>query len=313
MPNIEREAVRVAVGVVSRATGEILIALRGKEKHQGNLWEFPGGKVEEGESVADALARELYEELNIIVRKARPLIEIRHSYSEVSVHLSVCEVREYSGEAISREGQAIQWVPLDKLSSYEFPAANRAILNALLLPRTIAVTDRVASTDDFRFRLERAIGRGAEGVYLRLKAERQNEARLCQIAEEICGKNSIPIFTNRELLPYFDGQVELHLRSCELASQESGTYRSRWVGASCHNPEEIAKAVSAGVDYIFLSPVCWTRSHAGTLPIGFDRFAEWVDAAPVPVFGLGGLTVAELERVRNLGGQGIAAIREFWE
>ncbi len=312
MPNIEREIVHVAVGVITRTSSDVLIALRAEKKHLGSVWEFPGGKVERGESVCDALARELYEELNITVRKAKPLIEIRHSYSQMSVHLSVFEVQEFLGEAFGREGQPIRWVPLNELTNYEFPAANKAILNALLLPRRIVVTDQFISIKDFRFRLERAIGRGAEGVYLRLKSRERQEARLCQLTEEICSKSAAPIFTNRELLPYFDGPVGLHLRAGELGSYREGAIRPKWVGASCHNPDEIARAVSAGVDYLFVSPVHRTVSHSDAVPVGFGKFAEWVDAAPVPVYGLGGLKVSETERIRSLGGQGIAAIREFW-
>ncbi|HIF54036.1 MAG TPA: NUDIX domain-containing protein, partial [Methylococcaceae bacterium] len=85
-------ALHVAVGVVKNATGHILIALRHDTAHQGGLWEFPGGKVEAGESVEQALSRELKEELNISVQKMMPLIKVRHQYSDLKVLLDVWTV-----------------------------------------------------------------------------------------------------------------------------------------------------------------------------------------------------------------------------
>ena len=124
-------AVHVAVGVIINAQHEVLIALRHQKQHQGGLWEFPGGKVEDSEDVLTALARELQEEVHLQVLSASPLIQIEHDYGDKRVMLDVWRVDEYAGEASGREGQPLRWVPVSELPSYAFPAANLAIVEKL--------------------------------------------------------------------------------------------------------------------------------------------------------------------------------------
>ncbi len=125
--------VHVAVGVVCNDGGEILIARRPQHLHQGGFWEFPGGKVEAGESVVDALGRELLEELGITIepKACQPLIEISHDYPDKQVFLDVWWVNGFAGEPEGREGQPLQWVARQQLSEYEFPAANVDIVTAI--------------------------------------------------------------------------------------------------------------------------------------------------------------------------------------
>lgn len=128
------KVVHVAVGVLLSNSNEVLIALRGADQHQGGLWEFPGGKVEKGESTSAALARELHEELAIscAVDSMTPLIKIQHDYSDKSVLLDVWVVRQFTGEAIGNEGQPVRWVDSDQLCNFEFPEANKPIIDALV-------------------------------------------------------------------------------------------------------------------------------------------------------------------------------------
>lgn len=128
---MSKRAVHVAVGVVLDSQQRILIALRSRQIHQGGLWEFPGGKVEAGETVQQALVRELSEELGIQAMEFSPLLEIQHDYSDKSVLLDVWWVNQFSGEAIGREGQPIRWVSADQLADYTFPEANAAIIDAV--------------------------------------------------------------------------------------------------------------------------------------------------------------------------------------
>lgn len=134
--NIPADAVHVAVGVIFNPQQDhILIAKRPQHLHQGGLWEFPGGKVSLGETVEQALKRELYEELGIRVLKAQPLMHVQHDYSDKQVFLDIWTVTQFSGDANGQEGQRIQWVELQKLysqeSDYQFPKANKAILEQL--------------------------------------------------------------------------------------------------------------------------------------------------------------------------------------
>ncbi len=123
--------VHVAVGVIHRE-GRILLSRRHLDSHQGGLWEFPGGKVEPGEQVTDALRRELEEELGIRVQACEPLLEVRHDYGDKEVWLDVWWVGEYSGQEQGREGQPLCWASPEQLTALAFPAANIPIVEAVI-------------------------------------------------------------------------------------------------------------------------------------------------------------------------------------
>ncbi|MCO4784433.1 8-oxo-dGTP diphosphatase MutT [Marinomonas atlantica] len=123
--------VRVAAGIIVRED-QVFIALRSDDKHQGGCWEFPGGKVEEGEDPAEALARELMEECGIATTKSEQFQLVRHDYSDKSVELYFYLVSEFSGEPHGKEGQKVAWVNRSDLSTYTFPEANVPIVEALL-------------------------------------------------------------------------------------------------------------------------------------------------------------------------------------
>jgi len=127
----KNSTVHVAVGVLLNDDQEVLIALRPAESHQGGLWEFPGGKVEEGESVECALNREFEEELGISVLACTALTQIKHEYSDKLVMLDVWRIEKFSGIPKGREGQVIEWRALSKLRTEDFPKANERIIRAL--------------------------------------------------------------------------------------------------------------------------------------------------------------------------------------
>ena len=122
--------VHVAVGVIVDGAGGILLAKRHRDSHQGGLWEFPGGKLEQGEDVQTALCRELREELDIVVEVATALVRIEHDYGDKRVLLDTWLVEKFSGSPAGLEGQALAWVSVAELRDYEFPAANVAIVEA---------------------------------------------------------------------------------------------------------------------------------------------------------------------------------------
>ena len=123
--------VHVVVGVLLNDNQQVLIALRPVQSHQGGLWEFPGGKVEEGESVEYALNREFEEELGISVLACTELTQIRHEYIDKPVLLDVWRIEKYSGTPKGREGQVIEWRALSKLRAEDFPKANERIIRVL--------------------------------------------------------------------------------------------------------------------------------------------------------------------------------------
>lgn len=121
----------MAVGVILDGARRVLVSRRADDAHQGGLWEFPGGKVEAGESLATALARELREELGIDLGRTSALLEVRHDYGDKRVRLDVHVVWDFTGEPRPREGQPLAWVTPGELARYDFPAANLPIVLAV--------------------------------------------------------------------------------------------------------------------------------------------------------------------------------------
>jgi 8-oxo-dGTP diphosphatase len=122
----------VAAVILDARSRQCLLALRPKHKHQGGLWEFPGGKVEKGEAPLQALRRELQEELALDVQRAEPLLTTTHDYADKRVTLDVWLVREFAGEPRGMEGQELRWYALEELHTLALPAANYPILKALI-------------------------------------------------------------------------------------------------------------------------------------------------------------------------------------
>jgi 8-oxo-dGTP diphosphatase len=140
----------VAAGVLENARGEILVARRFDHAHQGGLWEFPGGKLEAGEEVRAGLARELAEELGIIVDAARPLIRVRHDYPDRHVLLDVWRIAAWHGRIHGREGQELKWLTAEALPGLPMPAADVPIVRAVRLPDRYLITPSPgADTDGF--------------------------------------------------------------------------------------------------------------------------------------------------------------------
>ena len=306
--------IHVAAAAIFNSEGKLLLALRDKKQHQGGLWEFPGGKVEEGEDIRTALARELHEELGIDIEQAatRPLIQVPYHYPDKSVLLDVFRVDSFSGEAWGKEGQPLEWVEPQKLPCYPFPAANKPIVNSLLLPRAIAITPELRPEQYADY--IRQLGHQADGVMLR--AKHLSDAGQSALFEELrigLEKQGRPLFWNSSVeLANRAGAEAVHLSSARL--QQLGhrdEFKGRWLGASCHNRDEINLAIEKGVDYITLSPVQRTASHPETVPLGWQCFSELVAECPVPVFALGGISVADQAKVIESGAQGFAGISGF--
>ena len=134
MPNTGPDAVvHVAVGVVVNPAREILVARRHQDQHQGGLWEFPGGKVELGETPEAALIRELHEELGIDTWKSclAPLTFVSHAYDDFHLLMPVFACRKWQGTPQSREGQELAWVRSKDLRNYPMPPADLPLIPVL--------------------------------------------------------------------------------------------------------------------------------------------------------------------------------------
>jgi 8-oxo-dGTP diphosphatase len=311
------EPLHVAVAAIRDAQGRVLIAKRPARVHQGNLWEFPGGKLEPGERVEEALRRELWEELHIAPTRHRSLIRIPHHYSDRHVFLDVWQVDAYSGTASGREGQPLRWVHPHELAHYQFPAANRPIVSAMRLPSCYMITGDCEAGDQKGFlqRLQRSLNGGVKLVQLRVKA--LAEAQLLEL-----GRQAVVLARAAGAQVLLNGSPE-HARAMgadgvHLPAQALRRFAERplamdqWVAASCHDADELAAAARLGVDFAVLSPVKPTASHPDAHPLGWESFADLVRDVPVPVYALGGLDRRDLADALQARAQGIAAIRGLW-
>jgi len=209
------------------------------------------------------------------------------------------------------------------LSDYDFPAANQAILNALILPELIAITPD-SGVDEIRSYIAGCLRlqAGNRPGIIQLRAPRLTQyefLELTQILYPQCQQAGVKLVCNCPLDWIKDSGEEftdgLHLSVNSLNELWDGGKRpvtgSIWLSASVHNLDELERAQQLGVDYVLLSPLKETSSHPDAKPLSESALKEILDNARVPVYGLGGLTIADLREVKKLGMQGIAGISAF--
>ncbi|MFI8744928.1 Nudix family hydrolase [Pseudomonas sp. NPDC077186] len=308
--------IHVAAAVIRGADGRILIAKRPPDKHQGGLWEFPGGKVEDGEAVERALARELEEELGIRPTALRPLIQVRHDYPDKQVLLDVWEVSAFAGEPHGAEGQPLAWVGERQLLEYEFPAANAPIVAAARLPEQYLITPDGLTPEQLLAGVQRAIAGGTR--LLQLRAPNLFDAQYRDLALDIqglcAGKAQLMLKGPAEWLGDFPA-AGWHLSAAQLRKHAAGGRPfpdGRWLAASCHSAEELALATQMGVDFVTLSPVQVTATHPEAQPLGWEAASEMLSGFNLPAYLLGGVGPTDIERAWQVGAQGVAGIRAFW-
>lgn len=305
----------VAAAVIVNRQRQVLIARRADHLHQGSCWEFPGGKLEPGETPHEALVRELREELGIAVEQAMPLLTLRHDYPDRRVRLHVWRVERFAGVAHGQQGQPLRWVSPDELPGFRFPAANRPIVAAARLPARYAILE--TPDGDAAALMNRLAEYAQRGITLmRLRGSRLDPDRYAALAREavrFCASRGIALLLNgppEQVLAV--GAAGLHLRSDELMKlDERPLDRRQWVAASCHDEAQLQQAARIGADFAVFGPVLRTATHPEARPLGWAAFGQSVEAAELPVYALGGLDESHLSEARHMGAQGIAAIRGF--
>ena len=308
--------IHVVAGVIYNSAGEILLAQRPIQVHQGGRWEFPGGKREPGETPEYALQRELDEELGIQVEHARPLIQVLHNYSDKRLLLDVWQVETWHGTPWGREGQLVQWCPLPELGMRRFPAANYPVLQAVRLPGIYAITPEPVSCANFFGELEQTLRSGVK--LLQFRAKQLDSQAYADHAREVltlARRYQARVLLNAE--PELAVELEadgVHLDSRRLTTSAQRPLDENYlVAASSHSATELGLACALGADFALLSPVRATASHPGAEPLGWQRFAGIVQHARCPVYALGGVSPDHLPLAWAHGAQGIAAIRGVWQ
>jgi len=121
----------VAAAVIQDISGRTLLSRRPEGKHMGGLWEFPGGKLEEGETPERALHRELKEELGVSIEILREIQRTFHREDDLEIQLIFFESRIIQGTPKGLEGQQIRWIPLAELRDYPTPPADQSLIQSL--------------------------------------------------------------------------------------------------------------------------------------------------------------------------------------
>ena len=324
--NADRVVTEAAVGVIESPDGLVLLGQRPAGKPWSGYWEFPGGKIEAGESPAHALIRELQEELGVTPTRYYPWITRSYDYEAkynaqgelespaktVKLHFFV--IVEWQGEPLGLEQQELSWQNPQQVNVSPMLPANAPILTGLSLSKVYAITNLHEL--------------GEERFFDRLKSALAHGLRMIQVREKQLSRPDLMHFARRviaEAKPYSAKVIinadleltrELSAAGVHLTSGQMMTLQSKpqdvLCGASCHNKAELDHAAKLGLDYVMLSPVQPTQSHPDALCLGWQRFAELIQDYPLPVFALGGMTPADLHVARKYGAHGIALQRAIW-
>jgi 8-oxo-dGTP diphosphatase len=305
---------QVVAGILERADGRVLITQRPEGKVYAGYWEFPGGKVEAGESAFEAIARELREELSIEVEVAHPWLRRRFVYPHATVELRFLRIPKWRGEVRGNEGQAFSWESAEAPAVAPMLPANGPILAALRLP--------------FEYALTQAMDAGIDAQLAALDVALAKGLRLLQVREPGMARDTLAAFAREAIARahragarvLVNGDIELaqalgadgvHLRAAQFATLATRPALPL-VGASCHDATELARAEALGCDFAVLGPVAATLTHPGAPPLGWPAFAALVSASTMPVYALGGMTPQDLEAARRHGAQGVAFQRGAW-
>lgn len=308
--------VEVAAAVMLRADGrEFLLAQRPEGKVYAGYWEFPGGKVEPGETVRQALIRELQEELGITVTECSPWLTRQFTYPHATVRLNFWRVTAWQGEigiTAPLEHSAVDWQITGKAATVApILPANDPILKALSLPTTMAITMAAIEGAERQLkRLENALKGGLRLIQVRDKglsaAERHSFAKMvCQMAHRY---DALVVINDDEEIARQVGANGIHFSSVRLANCAQRPDFA-WVGASCHSADEITRAGHLDFDYALLGPVLPTPTHPEAKGLGWAEVEKQLIGNTLPVFALGGMLPDMLREAENHGAHGIALMR----
>lgn len=315
---IETQLTRVSAAVILRNHGTAyLLAQRPPGKAYAGYWEFPGGKVEAGETFAEALVRELQEELGVTVTAMTPWITRHFVYPHARVEIRFFRVTAWTGELHPHEHTDTAWLEtggmaggktLERMPVSPVLPANTPVLRALALPAIYAVTN--------------AGGLGVNAELTRLGGARP---MLVQVREKSLDSLARQAFARQvvDLVHGYGGQVLLNgsgeeardvgADGVQLTSAALMACEDRpdfpLVFASCHMPAELLKASVLGLDAVVIGAVKSTPTHVDQKPLGWSAFAEMITGYALPVYAIGGMTPQDIDAAQALGAQGVAMIR----
>jgi len=312
-------SIHVAAAIIMDARGRILLNRRRGDSDLPGLWEFAGGKCEPGETPQQALVRELREELGIEAQIGAWLMDIPQCYPDKRLRLSVYRVSHWKGIPRGREGQAITWVNVDKLTRYSMPSADQPVVAALTQPDRYLVTPEPKSSQPADIQawldtLDRIIANGIERVHLRLPSfpieQRRSLSR--QAVQRFAQRAQLFVYRDIELARELNTGV--HLGSQQLLQLVARSVPKRLLmAASCHDLPQLHAAQRLGCDFVLLGPVQATISHPDARLLGWEGFEHLREQVGLPIYAIGGLHPEDITTARKHGAQGIAAISALWK
>ncbi|WP_051347276.1 Nudix family hydrolase [Thiomicrorhabdus chilensis] len=307
--------VDIAIGVLKRDQ-QVCISLRQKHQHLGGHWEFPGGKIESGETVEQALQREFLEELGVRTHQWQPLISVPWDYGEIAVRLHVYVSECFDGEPEGKEGQLVEWCEICDLTDKRFPEANAGILMALALPKVFMSIGNFDSLEDGLRRLRLALENGVRLAQLKLaKIAPSDRDAVVEAFRALSTEYQAILLLNAspEVLQKYEG-----LDGIQLSASQAEQYSARPIdlnhllAVSTHDLSGMRHALAIGADLILLSPIQFTKAHPDLQAIGWSRLNEWLKEIPVPVYALGGMGLEDMQKATASGAQGVMLTRGVW-
>jgi len=306
--------IHVAVAVVQRSDGRVLLAERPKGKVSGGFWEFPGGKFEIAEDARRALVREVHEEIGIDVDVAYPLMSYEYDYPDKTVRLHFFRVLAWHGTPHGREGQRIAWEDPAALTVEPLLPANGKILRALNLPPVYAITQATKyGVGLFMRRLAIALDAGVRLIQVREPA--MTSEQLGQFARRVvvqARRYDARVLINGDIAAARRAGADgVHLQADQLMRLETPPDVEFWA-ASCHSAEELRRAAVLHANFVVLSQVLPTASHPDRPGMGWSGFESLAHDCPIPVYALGGMKLELLDTAMQHGAHGIALLSGIW-
>jgi 8-oxo-dGTP diphosphatase len=307
--------VAVAAAVITRPDGSFLLGQRATDTVYSGYWEFPGGKVEAGETPREALVRELSEELGIVVDEACPWLTREHVYEHAHVRLHFFEVSLWHGELQPNVHAAMAWQQPDRLEVGPMLPANGPILKALRLPRTMALTHAFEIGIGAQLAaLDHALAQGLRCVQVREPGMdiAGHDAFAQEVAQRCKAHGALALLNGDPLRAQALGMDGVHLSAKQLVALNERP-ALEWIGASCHTRDELERVAKLDLDYAVLGSVKPTASHPGQPAMGWNTFHDMTRDLPMPVLAIGGLTQVDIHEAKQAGAHGIACMRAAWQ